>query len=62
MNDKQIDKATKWYALHREHVNDLIGSMSNKNTYIMPTDILDKNDPSLWKDRHWNWFLNFRKV
>lgn len=61
MNDSQINKAHKWYRDHYRYVNSLIDSIPDKKVNVAPSDRLDQNDPSLWKDIHWNWFLNFRK-
>ena len=51
----QIQEAEIWYYKHRNHVNSLV----NGKAKFPPTTQEDKNEPSLWKPEHWNWFLAY---
>jgi hypothetical protein len=45
-----------WYYKHRHYVHKLVASATTK---CPPTLKEDKDDPSLWKAEHWNWFLDY---
>ena len=55
LTGRQIQEAEIWYYKHRNHVNSIVNGKSK----FPPTDIEDKNEPSLWKPEHWNWFLAY---
>ena len=55
LTGRQIQEAEIWYYKHRNHVNSIVNGKSK----FPLTDIEDKNEPSLWKPEHWNWFLAY---
>ncbi len=57
LTDKQIAKANEWYTSHKSHVD---GIIKNVKSYP-PTKWEDMNNPALWKDSHWAWFLTVHK-
>lgn len=55
---KQLERADIWYCLHKNHVNKLYQLADNS---FKPTLHEDKNNPALWKEGHWKWYLdNYR--
>jgi hypothetical protein len=55
---EQLEKADMWYCLHKNHVNKLYHLAENS---LPPTLNEDKNNPALWKEGHWKWYLdNYR--
>ena len=54
LNDRQKNGAFLFYLNHKESIEKRI-----KNTELAyePSQIEDKNDPRIWKDEYWKWFL-----
>lgn len=54
LTNQQIQKAKDWYLKHKTHVNIITNGVGK----FPPTLHEDKNNPSIWKPEHWNWFLD----
>jgi len=55
LTTKQIMKAVDYYKKNVDRVQILI---KNQNVACSVTEIMDKNNPRLWKAGHWLWFFN----
>ena len=55
LTGRQMQEAEIWYYKHRNYVSSIV----NDKSKFPPTDNEDKNEPSLWKPEHWNWFLEY---
>lgn len=55
LNSKQFEGALDYYKRHKEHVEKMM--METDKSYE-PSQIDDKNDPSIWKPEYWRWFFN----
>ena len=58
LTQKQKEIATSWYIKHYSYVNSMLDKMDDKTIMYPPSDSEDKNNPTLWKAVHWNWYLN----
>lgn len=54
LNVEQRDQAYNFYFRRKEHIEDM---MLSTTSAVEPTGS-DKNDPKLWLEHHWVWFLN----
>jgi hypothetical protein len=58
LSAEQLERADMWYCVHKNHVNKLYHLAENS---FPPTLNEDKNNPALWKEGHWKWYLdNYR--
>jgi hypothetical protein len=55
----QEDLALWFYLKHKKSIDNRI---ANTNRAYEPSQVEDKNDPMLWKDEYWKWFLTVSKV
>lgn len=55
-----IDKGEDWYTSHVEHVDKLIVAATADNKVTVIPHGSDLQNPALWKDIHWLWFMRVR--
>ena len=60
LNEDDIAKAENYYHSHKDSVDRKVAEMEDKTLMIIPTEVYDIIFPMVWKDIHWNWFLNGR--
>ena len=54
LSEEQIKRAKEFLKNHTKYVN----SLALSTVFQIPPSLNeDKNNPSLWKDCHWAWFL-----
>lgn len=54
LTKEQTHKALEYYHYHINHVNKIT---EETDKIYEPSDIEDKNNPSIWKGEYWNWFI-----
>jgi hypothetical protein len=58
LSERQKDEAFLFYMNHKDKIDERI---SNTELAYEPSEREDKNDPRIWKDEYWKWFLaNYR--
>lgn len=58
LNEQQKDEAFLFYMNHKDNIDERI---TYTEKAYEPSQNEDKNDPRIWKDEYWKWFLaNYR--